>query len=876
MVNSQSRGRERVGLLIRVGGSKRARTVILGYCSLLLFAVVQCSPRSSPAAGGWDNAVCRERVPKATHVVSMAADGCGGAWIGTEDTGVFHYVPGDDGDNRCAQYTRTGTGGSEEVYGPALTTGTPSAQALGDDYAYALAVDPGGRLWVGHLNHGVSVRAGGAWRNYDVLSGPLGERIFAIACNPVDGSVWMASSAGLARYIPATGEWRYYTRADGLPEDQAASLAFDENGRLYIGTQCHGIVIAPPRTTGNNIPAYARWRHITAPDRFGPDGRWRVPPAPRGNGLPTNMINEVMVGRDGTVWAATTTGLAWSKDRGGSWEHLRGKNYAAKIEKSRAGAPPGWKKPSPRVRSKLLPEDYITCIAETPAGEIVLGTRRRGFMVLDPENGHRFHGTVTSVGLADNYVSAVVPLPGGRLLVGSYGGGVAEITVPGGWGGDGDASAKAIAAPGRATKENPGMPKAAAPPATEAIEALRRKHAGTQRLADTALAAYLGEDWMTWGDWVGRYGEQMCINCAANSPRDVRSIGTPEYYVTGYIGPHHRKGDGLRRWCPKPGRTKFDIHRSLWILREGTRRQSSWDDHGEAYPREYQGPGIWLKLDFPEGGLYRLCLYFFNNDGQHGNNRLRDYLVTVCRNPMSSQIKVPPSTKNAKKAVRRCWIIRAYDKDNIAAAHRSKIICRTRVRNFHGGVYKTFLLKNPGSLFVNIRKNYSFNIKFSGILVSNLTEGAPYPGSTPGMLPYEVLYRNDAYERLTENYTISENETVRTAMGLWARLKTPSINERYYNVLYRNRLLAYRAALHGKASGELLYDWRWVLKLWTHGDRKEFQDAMRFHWYISQKWSMPCRRKDYRALSPNVYKTAEEWEKHKDEFKPEREFRTLD
>ncbi len=55
---------------------------------------------------------------------------------------------------------------------------------LGDDCAYALAFDQQGRLWAGHLNHGVSVYNGVKWQNYGLIDGPLGDRVFAIAVSP--------------------------------------------------------------------------------------------------------------------------------------------------------------------------------------------------------------------------------------------------------------------------------------------------------------------------------------------------------------------------------------------------------------------------------------------------------------------------------------------------------------------------------------------------------------------------------------------------------------------------------------------------------------------------------------------------------------------
>ena len=72
----------------------------------------------------------------------------GHLWIGSEMQGVYRYTPA------TGQWTQ-------------FTT----ADGLGDDYAYAVAVDRKGRVWVGHLNHGVSVYNGVRWQNYEVGGG---------------------------------------------------------------------------------------------------------------------------------------------------------------------------------------------------------------------------------------------------------------------------------------------------------------------------------------------------------------------------------------------------------------------------------------------------------------------------------------------------------------------------------------------------------------------------------------------------------------------------------------------------------------------------------------------------------------------------------
>ena len=114
------------------------------------------------------------------------------------------------------------------------------------------------------------------WNNYDVPNGPIGERIFKIAVCPVDGDVWMGTSAGLTRYSVSKDEWTHYTKgqtknpsapphvdayyktnAAGLPGDQVNALAFDARGifsraRNAMASRCpagHRIT-----TTGGRCP----------------------------------------------------------------------------------------------------------------------------------------------------------------------------------------------------------------------------------------------------------------------------------------------------------------------------------------------------------------------------------------------------------------------------------------------------------------------------------------------------------------------------------------------------------------------------------------------------------------------------------------------
>ena len=295
-------------------------------------------------------------------------------------------------------YTRQSTAGQPEKMGTGASSNASSSRVaragsepvpvfpgLGDDNAYALCYDKLGRIWVGHLNHGVSVFDGKHWRNYDILAGPLGERVFAIKTCPVDGDVWIATSAGLTRYRVDADAWTYYTRADGLPSDQIQCMAFDKSGTLYAGTQCDGLAICIPARSAVAGLQYKTWRVVAAPAEL----QDRPPPVPMGEGLPTNLLNDVLAARDGTIYVATTTGLTLSRDKGRTWKFLRGQNWQAKAQ--------GLYQPPPKERiaaaaamargQTLLSEDYVTCLAEDGDGNLWIGHRQKGCEVFDPRTG---------------------------------------------------------------------------------------------------------------------------------------------------------------------------------------------------------------------------------------------------------------------------------------------------------------------------------------------------------------------------------------------------------------------------------------------------------------------------------------------------------
>ena len=317
-------------------------------------------------------------------VTALAQQPNGMLWVATEDSGVWRYDPAvAQSKGRWTQFT--------------------AKDGLADESAYALAVDGKGRVWAGTLNHGVSVWSGKEWKNYGVLDGPLGERVFDIAVCPTDGDVWIATNAGLTRYSQQKDSWSYVTRADGLPSDQVQAIAFDKSGNIILGTQCHGVALSQAADD------YKKWRVVQGPEK--------MPLTATGKGLPSNLINDVLVARDGVIYAATTTGLAWSSDKGKEWFYVRGQNYAEKVRGLYDGAPVGWKE----GLGAILAEDYVSCLAENQEGDLWIGHWEAGNEMVQMQK--------TPVGLSikevsyrkqSGFVKAMLQRNNGALLLAIY------------------------------------------------------------------------------------------------------------------------------------------------------------------------------------------------------------------------------------------------------------------------------------------------------------------------------------------------------------------------------------------------------------------------------------------------------------------------
>lgn len=611
-------------------------------------------------------------------IVSLMADKAGRIFVGTEDNGVWRFDPAAADGKQWTQFTRK--------------------DGLGDDNGYALAVDNLGRVWVGHLNHGVSVYNGQAWHNYSVLDGPVGERVFAIATCPTDGDVWIATNVGLSRYALAKDQWTYYTRAEGLPSSQTDAIAFDASGNIYVGTQADGLIMADAADN------YKTWRNAQGPSQ--PTLTYN------GSGLPSNLINDVLVAKDGTVYVATNFGLGHSVDGGKTWTYSRGRDWADKVKGRYGGAPPQWQ----ATEGASLAEDYCTCLAEDAGGTLWVGHRQQGFEVLDPKTGQSIYDSKAESELKDpeDYVQAILPLPGQAPLIGRYGGGVVQPTKYNAPLSSENRDGKAMApVSGEAT---PPWPKPVGVPTLAELNTLLREvgTAPVGRLETLPPIVALDDDWTTQGDWLGRYGRYWACLAAIRSPKDyVWGAGWERTDYAFYLGLNATANDVIRRYVSalytdNPRSLELPpVYLDTRIARKLTsaavnRRQAEVDDHGEVYPMSQDGPGVYCSLRIP-AGVYYLSLYDVNKDGHQDNNRYRDYRISVRPHRAGSPLT------------------------DIKGFSQQPELSAGRIKDFWHGVWKRFLVRGPTEITIEVNRNYSFNTLLGGVMLDLVAEKpAPY------------------------------------------------------------------------------------------------------------------------------------------------------
>jgi hypothetical protein len=686
--------------------------------------------------------------------VSITSDPAGDIWVGTEGNGIWEYNP--------ARKTWT-----------QFTT----ADGLGDDCVYALAVDNQHRIWAGHLNHGVSVYNGDKWKNYGILDGPLGDRVFAITVSPKDDDVWIATDMGLARYSEKRADWDYYTRASGLPSDQIQSIAFDSNGNLYAATQCNGI--ASPDDD------YKKWTPLTAPPT--------PPTRPMGEGLASNSINHItslpLAGESkANIAILTNNGLSILD----SISHLifvRGMDWR---DHARVPVPPG---DDTGLHRPI--EDWVTAIG-SDLRSVWLGYRKHGVELLGEGSDRvtiRANVDKESVIIRDMLIQHGQP-PLFVAYDGTSGGLLTLDSAP-----HYSAPASTVTAAG----SPPPLPVPAPAPVLDDAKALAAQVGRfTQQIAP-GEACYVADDWRTQGDWIGRYGSAYAKLCGIRGSGDQDYDLEPGYDVTLQTGPHFQANyndtsdDNHGDITSYIGKDTSDDLRSLYEPTIGHRRDAEDSDGSfepTRYPESYLGPDLWVKVRVPDG-FHCLSLYFLNYDAHSpGGNKYRDFDVQV----------LPDLGKDSLQQA--------------AIESGTAALARTRVTDFWGGVYKQFIVAGPASYVVAIGRNRSFCTKLQGVFIDHFPDSPDNRGKLPGFdsAPYVPPQIPAGY---------NAPPLVGAAIDLWSQLDDALPLRGVIPLQMPFRIWCYRAAVVGNAPPAILENWRWDISIWTPDDRKRFDAAIK-------------------------------------------------
>src|SRR6202453_861961 len=702
---------------------------------------------------GWDNQT------QGAFVTSVAVDSQNIVWAGTEGKGVWFYTPRQQ---KWMQFT--------------------SADGLGDDNIYALAVDKLGRVWAGHLNHGVSVWNGEKWKNYGLLDGPLGDRVFAIATCPTDGDVWIATDNGVARYSITKDDWDYFTRASGLPSNQIQAVAFDSKGNIFLGTQCDGVTMATA------ADEYKKWKTV--------EGPLQMPTAMSGDGLPGSLINDIaVVNDDKMILAVTQNGIGISEDGGQKWRYIRGQDWQANVN-GLYGAPAGAagnqeeevQDVQPQGQDKLLLEDWVTCIRQDDKTKnIWVGHRKAG---AEARNSDLTKFISTAAGDSQHYFIKAFCFPQkGPALIAVADFDEGGLMMP-------DNPAQAELEPGaEAPKTAPPLHTPAKAPDAATFAALTKHLAVFRNQLKAGEGVFIGDDWRTQGDWVGHYGNSFAMICGIDT--DGLYANEAGYDVKVGTGPH-LKGGGIPQ-AHVENETVDDM-RMLYVPTLGHREEAEFNDLSCGnYPPAWEGPDLWVDATVP-AGIHCISLYFCNNDTHTGNgtslvyeNMFRDYDVQL----------LP-------------W---ADDKDVV---QKSAPMARARVTDYYGGVYKQFIVAGPARYVVRVGRNHSFGAKLQGIFIDRLSgDVVDKRKQLPG---FDTVSYGPTV--LKDRSAIDSDPVLSAAAGLWDALDQSFDKRAITGLQFPLRIAAYRAAVAGNAPAGLLDTWRRQTGIWTKEDRDAFDKAM--------------------------------------------------
>lgn len=171
-------------------------------------------------------------------VYAIGVDHADTIWFGTEG-GVTHF----DGENWTSYNHEDGLGAevSESIPGnphhvESEHHATPSKGniASNPNYVMSLVIDDDDNKWFGTWGSGLSRFDGKQWKTYTTEDGLAGNFVFSLAIDN-NGILWAGTEKGVSRFDGK--EWKSYTRRDGLMDDFVYSIGIDPDNNKWFGTR---------------------------------------------------------------------------------------------------------------------------------------------------------------------------------------------------------------------------------------------------------------------------------------------------------------------------------------------------------------------------------------------------------------------------------------------------------------------------------------------------------------------------------------------------------------------------------------------------------------------------------------------------------------
>ena len=204
---------------------------------------------------------------------------------------------------------------------------------------------------------------------------------------------------------------------------------------------------------------------------------------------------------------------------------------------------------------------------------------------------------------------------------------------------------------------------------------------------------------------------------------------------------------------------------------------------------------MWVTVTVP-AGVHRASLYFYNKDGQSGQDRYRDFPIEL-KNTLTSQKQM----------------------------NAAPTLARARVTDFWGGVYQQFALCGPAKFSFKVRRNHSHAVIIQGIFFDPLANSDASTTAKPLSWMHGVSYDAPVVSE-AEIANSKDAATVRAARELWVELDRVQSDKSGSGVQWPMRLQALRAAQAAGAPDSLLANWRWQMAIWNESDRAIWNETM--------------------------------------------------